>query len=78
MNWVFMPVQPQRLPNWQKTPADVFIVKDGEEVDATSILDVIGLYCPAGPDITVRIADEADMKVLDRIVGLIETGLREF
>ena len=57
--------------------AGVFIAKDGEEVDATSILDVIGLYCPYGSNITVRIADEADMKVLDQIVGLIETGFGE-
>lgn len=58
--------------------AAVFIAKDGEEADATSILDVIGLYCPYGSKITVRITDEADRKVLDRIVRLIETGFGEF
>ena len=58
--------------------ATVFIAKDGEEADATSILDVIGLYCPYGSTITVRITDKADIKVLNRIVRLIETGFGEF
>lgn len=55
----------------------VFIEKDGEAVDATSVLDVIGLYCPRGSQITVRITDPDDAAVLDEIIRLIETGFGE-
>ena len=57
--------------------SQVFIIKDGQEVDARSILDVIGLYCPCGTEVTVRITDPVDMKVLDRIIRLIEAGFGE-
>ncbi len=56
----------------------VFIAKDGQEADATSILDIIGLYCPCGTEVTVRITDPDDVEVLNSIVRLIETGFGEF
>ena len=56
---------------------NVYIIKDGQEVDATDILDIMGLYCPQGTRIILRIADPADMKVLDRIAEQIESGFGE-
>ena len=61
----------------EEARSDVFIVKDGEEADATSILDVIGLYCPYGSTVIVRITDPADMDILNRIVRMIGTGFGE-
>jgi phosphocarrier protein len=58
----------------EQASSDVYIGKDGEEVDATSIVDVIALYCPHGSELTVRITDPGDMKVLNDIARLIETG----
>jgi phosphocarrier protein HPr len=55
----------------------VYLVKNGEEADATSILDVIGLFCPSGTEVSVRITDPKDVKVLNRIVRLIEAGFGE-
>jgi phosphocarrier protein HPr len=55
----------------------VYIVKDGQEVDATSILDVIALYCPSGTEVLVKITGPGDVEVLNRIVRLIETGFGE-
>jgi phosphocarrier protein len=55
----------------------VYIVKDGQEVDATSILDVIALYCPCGTEVLVKITAPGDAKVLNRIARLIETGFGE-
>jgi phosphotransferase system HPr (HPr) family protein len=57
--------------------SDVFIVKDGEEADARSVVDVIGLYCPFGSRVAVKVTDPKDVKVLNRIVRLIETGFGE-
>jgi phosphotransferase system HPr (HPr) family protein len=55
----------------------VFIAKDGEEADAASILDVIGLYCPCGSEITVRITDPKDIDILNGIVQMIGAGFGE-
>lgn len=55
----------------------VYIVKDGREVDAASILDIMALYCPRGTEVVVKIDDPADVKILNRIVRLIEAGLGE-
>ena len=55
----------------------VYLIKNGEEADATSILDVIGLFCPSGTEVSVRITDPKDVKVLNRIVRLIEAGFGE-
>ncbi len=57
--------------------SEVYIVKDGQEVDATDILDIIALYCPCGVEVAVRVADPADEKVLKDITRLIETGFGE-
>ena len=54
--------------------SEVYIVKDGQEVDATDILDVIALYCPYGTEVAVKITDPADVKVLNGIARLIEIG----
>ena len=57
--------------------SDVYILKDGQEADATDILDIIALYCPCGAEVAVRITDPADEKVLNGIAKLIETGFGE-
>jgi len=57
--------------------SNVYIVKDGEEADATSIIDVIALYCPNGAEVVVKITDPGDVKVLNRIARLIESGFGE-
>jgi phosphotransferase system HPr (HPr) family protein len=61
----------------EKAGSPVVIIKDGQEADATSIVDMMSLYCPCGTKITVKIADPADVKVLHRIVRLIEAGFGE-
>jgi phosphocarrier protein len=63
----------------EKARSDVFIMKDGqeEEADAKSLLDVVSLYCPFGTELTVRITDPADIKVLNGIARLIESGFGE-
>ncbi len=61
----------------EEAQSDVFIGKDGKEMDAKSVLDILSLCCPAGSEVTVRISDPADMKVLNRIVRLIESGFGE-
>ncbi|UCD86329.1 MAG: HPr family phosphocarrier protein [Desulfobacterales bacterium] len=61
----------------EKARSEVYIIKDGHEVDATDILDIIALYCPCGTEVAVKVTDPADEKILNRIARLIETGFGE-
>jgi len=61
----------------EEAHSGVFVIKDGQEVDASSVLDIMSLYCPCGTEVTVRITDPADVEVLNRIARLIEAGFGE-
>lgn len=55
----------------------VYFMKADRKVDATDILDMMGLYCPKGTEITVGVADPDDVEVLERIAEAIESGFGE-
>lgn len=55
----------------------VWLLKNGDTADATSMLDIMALACPRGTTVTVRIDDEADMDILERIAELIRSGFGE-
>ncbi len=55
----------------------VWIMKNGNTADATSMLDILTLACPAGTEITVSIDDEADVNTLERIAALVRSGFGE-
>lgn len=55
----------------------VWIMKNGNTADATSMLDIMTLACPKGTEVTVSIDEEADMDILERMVALIRSGFGE-
>ena len=55
----------------------VWLIKNGSTADATSMLDILTLACPKGSEVTVRIDDETDMEILERIAALIRSGFGE-
>lgn len=55
----------------------VWIQKNGTTADATSLLDILTLACPAGTEIVVSIDNEADLDTLERIVELVRSGFGE-
>lgn len=58
-------------------PGTVTVAKDGNEVDASSVLSVLTLDCHQGDTITIRVeGDEAD-STLAELVALVESGLGE-
>ena len=61
----------------EKARRGVWIQKNGDTADATSMLDIMTLACTKGSEITVRIDDEADMETLERIVELVRSGFGE-
>ena len=55
----------------------VWIVRDTEEVDAASIIDMLTLGCRKGTEIVVRIEHSADRPILNQIIDLVKTGFGE-
>ena len=61
----------------QNSKAAVWVKKDAEKADASSIVDILTLACEKGSKITLIIEDQADRPILENIVNLIETGFGE-
>ena len=61
----------------QNVTSNVWIIKDGKKVDASSIIDVLTLVCPKGSIITIEIDNQSDTGILNDLVQLIESGFGE-
>ena len=61
----------------QNSRAAVWVQKDAEKADASSIVDILTLACEKGSKIRLIIEDKADRQILEDIVNLIETGFGE-
>ena len=61
----------------QNVKSNVWIIKDGKKVDASSIIDILTLVCPKGSMITLKIDDQSDLGILNDLVQLIESGFGE-
>ncbi|MDM8524729.1 HPr family phosphocarrier protein [Desulfococcaceae bacterium HSG8] len=57
--------------------SDVWVIKDGEKVDAKSIIDMLTLACGKGTEIEIKIDKPSDIDILNRIADLIEDGFGE-
>jgi phosphocarrier protein len=55
----------------------VTLIKDGEEVDAKSILGILILAAAQGSRITVRTAGSDELEAMDAITGLIAERFEE-
>ncbi|MFW6082135.1 MAG: HPr family phosphocarrier protein [Desulfosalsimonas sp.] len=55
----------------------VWLIKDDEQVDATSIIDILSLSGTKDSRITLRIDDPSDTEILEKISALFETGFKE-
>ena len=55
----------------------VWIVREDEQVDAASIIDVLTLGCKKGTEILVRIENPDDGPILEQIIDLVKTGFGE-
>ena len=61
----------------QKAGSKIWLIKDSEKVDASSIIDMLTLCCTCGSKITLVLDDRKDMAIFNEIVELIETGFGE-
>lgn len=57
--------------------SQVSITRDGETVDAKSIIDMLTLACAKGMRITISVESNQDIEILGKIVDLVEDGFGE-
>lgn len=60
-----------------KAKSRVWLEKDGEAADASSIIDLLSMGCVSGSKITIRVEDRLDVDILNSISDLIENGFGE-
>lgn len=57
--------------------SEIRLAKDGEQVDASSIIDILSLACVQGAEISLTADHPEDAHILGEIVHLFETGFGE-
>jgi phosphocarrier protein len=57
--------------------SNVWLIKDDQHVDASSIIDILSLACLQGSTITLQVEDPADAEILDRLHELFKSGFGE-
>ncbi|MDP2862307.1 MAG: HPr family phosphocarrier protein [Desulfobacterales bacterium] len=55
----------------------IWLIKDGEKVDASSIIDILSLGCSRGTEITFAAESKTDFDLLRNIVIMAENGFGE-
>lgn len=61
----------------QKSNANVWIKKEEDMADASSILDILTLACARGTRVTIIIEDAGDIDILNAIGDLVDSGFGE-
>ena len=57
--------------------ANVWLKKDDQSADASSIIDILTLACEKGTKITIIIEDWAEIDILNAIADLVDSGFGE-
>lgn len=61
----------------RKFKSKVFIEKDGQRVDATSLLDILILVSPPGTELTIVAEGPDEKEAVEAIAKLVEEGFGE-
>ena len=61
----------------QNSIANVWIKKEEDKADASSIIDILTLACAKGTQITIIIEDSGDFGILNAIGDLVDNGFGE-
>ena len=57
--------------------SNVWLIKNDQQVDAASIIDILSLACLQGSTVTLRIEDPADAEILNQLYKLFKSGFGE-
>ena len=61
----------------QPASGSVWIAKEDQKADASSIVDILTLACEKGTRITICVEDKGDLQILEDITKLVENGFGE-
>ena len=61
----------------KNSSGSVWVLKDDQKADASSIMELLTLVCEKGTKIRIIIEDAADAGILDSIVNLVDNGFGE-
>ncbi len=57
--------------------SSVWMIRNGEQVDASSIIDILSLSCFNGSEITLQVENQADIKILNKMAALFNKNFKE-
>lgn len=60
-----------------KSTGKVWVMKNEEKADASSIMDILTLECGKGTEIRIIIENPGDTDILNAIVDLVDNGFGE-
>ncbi|MCU0600868.1 MAG: HPr family phosphocarrier protein [Desulfobacterales bacterium] len=60
-----------------KAASNVWLIKNGEKVDASSVIDILSLCGTKGTRLTIQTERSDDKIILKQIVDLFEQGFKE-
>jgi phosphocarrier protein len=61
----------------QKATSTIWVKKEGEKVDASSIIDILTLACQKGSKIELSADSQLDIDIINDIIALVERGFEE-
>jgi len=61
----------------QNAKSTIWLIKDNEKVDASSIIDILTLACAKGSKIILTVDSKSDIHILNNITTLAERGFEE-
>jgi len=61
----------------QNAKSTIWLIKDNEKVDASSIIDILTLACAKGSKIMLTVDNKSDIHILNEITALVERGFEE-
>jgi phosphocarrier protein HPr len=57
--------------------SSVWMIKNGEQVDASSIIDILSLSCFNGSKVTLQVENPSDINILDKMAALFHKSFKE-
>ncbi|NNL76391.1 MAG: HPr family phosphocarrier protein [Desulfobacterales bacterium] len=61
----------------QNSTSNVWLMKDNQKADASSIIDILTLVCEKGTQITIIAENSEDIDILNAIADLVDSGFGE-
>ncbi|MBA3028854.1 MAG: HPr family phosphocarrier protein [Proteobacteria bacterium] len=61
----------------QNAKSRVWLLKDEDTADASSIIDLLSMACVSGSKIIIQVEDGSDLEILEAIAELVEAGFGE-